>query len=255
MGRGINRFNAFLESGDDARAARRGKTGALWASLVLASCLPFALSLLLRAHLGASPALAFAASICVSLVGIYLSGAAFSLFALVARGGFPSWNAVPWARLFRALPLQIVVSFIIALVQSALGVIVSAVSGVVPQIALLCSILISLAASMVSAGVVFRVVAPGGATLEGMKGALAVVRLLDGSLSGVARSMAKVARPVFLFAAWSMVAALAAAIPQVSNSEVLYYGLALLNFAVAGFLEIDVALGIALEYAGNDDQG
>lgn len=248
MGGGVDRFNAFLESGARARDARRDSTLQLWVALVIASALPALLSRGLGALASSSAPTAVAASAVTLLVGMLASNAAFALFSLIPGSKKVSLGMVPWGALARTLPAQVFLAIVVGLAQGMALAILGSFAGSVPQLGLLCTVVVALVASLVTAGAVFQLVDSGFPAFWGLKGVMRVPHLLACSSKMVIDASPQVAKPAFLFITWSMAAGLISAFPQVANSEYLYNGLIALNYLVAGYLEIDLLAGLSLRW-------
>ena len=207
-----------------------------------------------------------------AFLNLLLSNVAFSLFAVdrSKRDGatcsnplrFISWSStVPpplailgaRANLFGSLDLSAIVVFA-SLASSQLGV--------------LCSLVVAVIVTLLSASFVFVLIEDADVEQRGLRGIRFAPRYIMRSVTVLRSSWREIARPATLLVAWNLVASCAiqvlvgwvvssAALPSALSvtalvHEGLYYGafaymlLLLVHFAVASWLEIDVLMGVSL---------
>lgn len=262
-------FNAFLESGDKARALRAGYTGILVAALFVASLVQFALSTGVALVAVASPSSSVAAAVCAMVLSLLVSDAAFSFCAATEREGVrrPKANC-PWRRMIASIPVQIACAVVLYFVQVLLAILVSIGTMLGAQVGLLCQLVVSLAVTLVTAGVVFQIVDDADGQVEGLRGMRMTGVLLSRSFAALRASLSDIARPTALFLTWGLIAGVAlptivlgmvgkdaaqASLSAVSLANAgfgaaaaAYTALTVVHYLVASWFELDVLLGVAM---------
>ena len=166
------------------------------------------------------------------------------------------------------VPLQISGALLIYLVHLILSAIVVFASLASSQLGVLCSLVVAVIVTLLSASFVFVLIEDADVEQRGLRGIRFAPRYIMRSVTVLRSSCREIARPATLLVAWNLVASCAiqvlvgwvvssAALPSALSvtalvHEGLYYGafaymlLLLVHCAVASWLEIDVLMGVSL---------
>ena len=212
-----------------------------------------------------NPSITLICTVVAAFLNLLLSNVAFSLFAVDrSKETVQPARTPPVYLLASTVPLQISGALLIYLVHLILSAIVVFASLASSQLGVLCSLVVAVIVTLLSASFVFVLIEDADVEQRGLRGIRFAPRYIMRSVT-VLRSSCS---PATLLVAWNLVASCAiqvlvgwvvssAALPSALSvtalvHEGLYYGafaymlLLLVHCAVASWLEIDVLMGVSL---------
>lgn len=258
MGLFRDSFDGFWESGRRARRVRAGITGRLMGAVVANG---IALMLLSLAQSISAEGDFGAISVIFSLVIALAEMLVSAYFAAVVWAGANQGKLTSFdsCLLLRKLPLLIVGSAVIYVIQSFLSALCAMLSVLSVQAGVVFSLAVSLLITMANAGVAYGIV-------SGISG---LAYLLTCTWTGLKRALSASGRQVVLFLIWSLVINVMFALLVTQNivpvngvTNVLHVliimndwqllvvavALNLVNFAISGYFELDVLIEEALQF-------
>lgn len=268
-----NGFNSFLESGNRQKRVRSGYTGVLLFALVGSSAVQLVISTTVTLVSSAYPSMSVPMSLLNIFCSLVISNAAFSFFWMDSDSGSSRPSAsCRWDRLLKSFPVQIVCAVLISLVQVFVSsLLVSMTLMVNVRLGMFCSVVISVMASLVTAGCVFGIIGADPSDVNGMHGVTVCGKILGRSFTNIRAGLGDIARPLCLLVIWNTLAGFA--VPSIvtvfiGSSSVLsslsiaslvgsglfaaagfYAVLMLIHFVVASYFEMDVLIGISTRYS------
>ena len=215
-----------------------------------------------------NPSITLICTVVAAFLNLLLSNVAFSLFAVDrSKETVQPARTPPVYLLASTVPLQISGALLIYLVHLILSAIVVFASLASSQLGVLCSLVVAVIVTLLSASFVFVLIEDADVE-QRLRGIRFAPRYIMRSVTVLRSSWREIARPATLLVAWNLVASCAiqvlvgwvvssAALPSALSvtalvHEGLYYGafaymlLLLVHCAVASWLEIDVLMGVSL---------
>lgn len=216
-----------------------------------------------------NPSITLICTVVAAFLNLLLSNVAFSLFAVDrSKETAQPARTPPVYLLASTVPLQISGALLIYLVHLILSAIVVFASLASSQLGVLCSLVVAVIVTLLSASFVFVLIEDADVEQRGLRGIRFAPRCIMRSVTVLRSSCREIARPATLLVAWNLVASCAiqvlvgwvvssAALPSALSvtalvHEGLYYEafaymlLLLVHCAVASWLEIDVLMGVSL---------
>ena len=211
-----------------------------------------------------NPSITLICTVVAAFLNLLLSNVAFSLFAVDrSKETVQPARTPPVYLLASTVPLQISGALLIYLVHLILSAIVVFASLASSQLGVLCSLVVAVIVTLLSASFVFVLIEDAGVEQRGLRGIRFAPRYIMRSVTVLRSSCREIARPATLLVASCAIQVLvgwvvsSAALPAALSvtalvHEGLYYGafaymlLLLVHCAVASWLEIDVLMGVSL---------
>lgn len=216
-----------------------------------------------------NPSITLICTVVAAFLNLLLSNVAFSFFAVDRSKETLQPARTPSVYLLAStVPLQISGALLIYLVHLILSAIVVFASLASSQLGVLCSLVVAVIVTLLSASFVFVLIEDADVGQRGLRGIRFAPRYVMCSITALRSSCREIARPAMLLVTWNLVASCAipvlvgwvvssAALPSALSvtslvHEGLYYGafaymlLLLVHCAVASWLEIDVLMGVSL---------
>ncbi len=216
-----------------------------------------------------NPSITLICTVGAAFLNLLLSNVAFSLFAVDrSKETVQPARTPPVYLLASTVPLQISGALLLYLVHLILSAIVVFASLASSQLGVLCSLVVTVIVTLLSASFIFVLIEDADVEQRGLRGIRFAPRYVMRSITVLRSSCREIARPATLLVVWNLVASYAiqvlvgwvvssAALPSALSvtalvHEGLYYGafaymlLLLVHCAVASWLEIDVLMGVSL---------